>query len=723
MAMLSIPRAYKKYRREFHRYGLLLAAPLVLGVVLFFCVRTVTVGQMKQAGEYEVSRFAAHAHSIVHELDMVGDALLADSTLRRFVSDPDGDTDPFDIVHTIRAHTADSGSVSSAYLIVPGHSRVYGEVAYYTYEGLDAILASTIGEGVEALETPDILGWHILNSNYADPYYVAEYPGTDAKLLITLDKIRFIRVLQETNAVVCAMFNDDFNISSLLTASPATDWQDEGAVSDLVDQQVKCFYCRQDGYTYMVALSTRSYNAPLRMILAVFAIYLVLVSLFGSIYLFRVSRRRYEEAAAMIDGLPQAVAEDPTYEEIVNAMRQSLERYKEQHTNRMRFERRNLLLQLLTGTRVDITPGFLQEIGLGRAQYGFFVALIHFTDGPGLLPDAEIRSNIDVTCSALYSALCQAAGEYMDIAVTHLERNYVLVISVRSDVVTGEDVRYILTEMAQACESGYGCTVTGFVSLRAGAPEELPGAYKSAAALYSFSGSIGSEAAILLETDMESNADVLMKGDFIKQLQILSSTLQLEKYDLVPKQVAAILEKHISGLGSRYALADDRIATITGVLGEFAVSSRLSEENISRYVERLRNAKSVAQVQAAADELCGQLAACSVQDGSSDLVSRACAFIAENISNPDLSVPDVSGAMGVSVQHLARLFRRKLDSTVVEQINSTRIERARQLLLEGGMTVNAIAREVGYNNNVTFSRNFHRCVGMSPSEYRTVNKK
>lgn len=553
---------------------------------------------------------------------------------------------------------------------------------------------------------------------------MAEYPGTNAKLLITLDKIRFIRVLQETNAVVCAMFNEDFNISSLLTAqNPATDWQDEGAVSGLVGQRVKCFYYHQDGYTYMVALSTRMYHAPLRMMLAVFAVYLILVAVFGSVYLFRVSRRRYEEAAAMIDGLPQAVAEDSTYEEIVAAMRQSLEQYKEQHTNRMRFEKRSLLLQLLTGTRMDISPEFTENVGLHRAQYGYHVALIHFTDGPGLLPDAEIRSNIDVTCSALRSALCRAAGEYMDIAVTHLERNYAAVISVRSDAVTGEDVRYILTEMAQACESGYGCTVNAFVSLRVNLPEELPGAYKSAAALYSFSGSIGSEASILLETDMDSNTDVLMKGDFIKQLQILSSTLQLEKYDLVPKQVASILKEHISELGSRYALADDRIATITGVLSEFAVSSRLPEEEIPRHVERLRNARSVTQVQEATDALCEQLAAAAVRDGSFDLVSLACAFISENIGNPDLSVPDVSGAMGVSVQHLARLFRRKLDSTVVEQINATRIERAKQLLLKGGMTVNAIAAQVGYNNNVTFSRNFHRCVGMSPSEFRTVNKK
>lgn len=723
MTMLSVPKHYKKYRTEFHRYGLLLVAPLVLGIVLFFCVRAITIGQMEQAGEYEVSRFAAHAHSIVHELDLAGNSLLADSTLSRFAAAPDSDTDPLDIVHTIQAYTAGSGSVREVYLIIPGHNRVYGKNAYYSYDGLNAILADTIGEGPEALESSDILGWHILNSNFVDPYYVAEYPGTNAKLLITLDKLRFIRVLQETNAVVCAMFNDDFNISSLLTASPVTDWQNESAVSELVGQRVKCTYFQRDGYTYMVALSTQTYNAPLRMILAVFAVYLILVPVFGFTYLSWVSRRRYEEAAAMIDGLPQAVAEDSTYEEVVAAMRQSLERYKEQYTNRVRFEKRSLLLQLLTGTRVDISPEFIQDVGLDRAQYGYFVALIHFTGGPGLLPDAEIRSNIDVTSSALRSALCQAAGDYMDIAVTHLERNYAAVISVRSDLVTGEDVRYILTEMAQACESGYGCMVTAFVSLRVNTPEELLGAYKSATALYSFSSSVGSEAAILLETDMDSNTDVLMKGDFIKQLQILSSTLQLEKYDLVPKQVATILKEHISELGSRYALADDRIATITGVLSEFVISSKLSEDEIFGYVERLRKAKSVTQVQTAVDELCEQLAAVSAQDDSSDLVSQACAFIAENISNPDLSVPDVSGAMGVSVQHLARLFRRKLGSTVVEQINSTRIERAKQLLLEGSMAVNAIAREVGYNNNVTFSRNFHRCVGMSPSEFRIVNKK
>lgn len=78
--------------------------------------------------------------------------------------------------------------------------------------------------------------------------------------------------------------------------------------------------------------------------------------------------------------------------------------------------------------------------------------------------------------------------------------------------------------------------------------------------------------------------------------------------------------------------------------------------------------------------------------------------------------------MGISVQHLSRLFRKKLNITVVEQINTARIDLAKKLILQDGMTVNKVAESVGYSNNVTFTRNFRRYVGMSPSEYREVSK-
>jgi YesN/AraC family two-component response regulator len=62
-----------------------------------------------------------------------------------------------------------------------------------------------------------------------------------------------------------------------------------------------------------------------------------------------------------------------------------------------------------------------------------------------------------------------------------------------------------------------------------------------------------------------------------------------------------------------------------------------------------------------------------------------------------------------------------MDNTIVEYINSHRIEIAKKLLLEQNYTVSKIAEAAGYNNTVTFTRNFKHYVGLSPSEYRSMN--
>jgi AraC-like DNA-binding protein len=148
----------------------------------------------------------------------------------------------------------------------------------------------------------------------------------------------------------------------------------------------------------------------------------------------------------------------------------------------------------------------------------------------------------------------------------------------------------------------------------------------------------------------------------------------------------------------------------------------MDREKKNRYIQELQRVDAIDPLNALAATICAEFTTAEPEETGSDVVDKACEYILENLSRPDLSVPDVGNAAGVSVQHLLRLFRRRYNMTVVEYINSARIEKAKQLIVTTDMTVSKVVEAVGYSNNVTFSRNFRRYVGMPPSDFRDLNK-
>jgi AraC-like DNA-binding protein len=73
---------------------------------------------------------------------------------------------------------------------------------------------------------------------------------------------------------------------------------------------------------------------------------------------------------------------------------------------------------------------------------------------------------------------------------------------------------------------------------------------------------------------------------------------------------------------------------------------------------------------------------------------------------------------GFSNEHLRRLCRRQLGRSPMHQITYLRMRRAAELLAATEHTIEAIARDVGYQNPFVFSNAFRKWIGWRPSEYR-----
>lgn len=85
----------------------------------------------------------------------------------------------------------------------------------------------------------------------------------------------------------------------------------------------------------------------------------------------------------------------------------------------------------------------------------------------------------------------------------------------------------------------------------------------------------------------------------------------------------------------------------------------------------------------------------------------------------DLSVAALAGRVGLSHNHLTRLFRSRLGSTVVGYIRRRRVERAVRLLADSTLPLRRIAGRVGVRDPQMFNKMIRAVTGFPPSHFRS----
>ena len=88
----------------------------------------------------------------------------------------------------------------------------------------------------------------------------------------------------------------------------------------------------------------------------------------------------------------------------------------------------------------------------------------------------------------------------------------------------------------------------------------------------------------------------------------------------------------------------------------------------------------------------------------------------------DLTLHALAREAGYSLYHLAHLFKRETGLGVKQYILQRRIAEARRILLEQrNLTVDAVARQVGFSDFALFNRSFKKLTGQPPTQYRNFS--
>lgn len=98
-------------------------------------------------------------------------------------------------------------------------------------------------------------------------------------------------------------------------------------------------------------------------------------------------------------------------------------------------------------------------------------------------------------------------------------------------------------------------------------------------------------------------------------------------------------------------------------------------------------------------------------------IQRATEFITSNY-NLDWSVADLARHCHLSAARLSALFKQQLGLSPMQWRDQLRIQEAKRLLISSRDSIALISQEVGYTDQLHFSRRFRQLAGISPRQFR-----
>ncbi|MBB6731250.1 AraC family transcriptional regulator [Cohnella zeiphila] len=99
-------------------------------------------------------------------------------------------------------------------------------------------------------------------------------------------------------------------------------------------------------------------------------------------------------------------------------------------------------------------------------------------------------------------------------------------------------------------------------------------------------------------------------------------------------------------------------------------------------------------------------------------VHRAMEFVHAHYGEP-ISVSGIASELGLDRKYLSAIFKAATGSPPQRYLLEYRIRQSCKLLKESGLQVGEVARSVGYEDALLFSKMFRKVTGVSPTEYRS----
>ncbi len=227
--------------------------------------------------------------------------------------------------------------------------------------------------------------------------------------------------------------------------------------------------------------------------------------------------------------------------------------------------------------------------------------------------------------------------------------------------------------------------------------------------------SVTKEGDVLFSIEQES--DPMYPSYIQKQIIIGVKTGNTER---VVTAVNALFDEYINKSGYSYEKLQQMIFVLIGAV----VSERLMEgvnfeqpeTNIFSFVLESSNSK---MLEDALIEYFKSIM--STEQNENRYIDEVIGFIRANYKN-DISLNDISAHVSLHPTYLGRIFKSNTGKTITEYLSSWRIEQAKRLFDDSHLSLREISAMVGFNDIHSFMRYFKKYEGVTPGEFRTLQK-
>lgn len=110
------------------------------------------------------------------------------------------------------------------------------------------------------------------------------------------------------------------------------------------------------------------------------------------------------------------------------------------------------------------------------------------------------------------------------------------------------------------------------------------------------------------------------------------------------------------------------------------------------------------------------------QRNSKHIIRRAVVYIEKNYTQK-IYLDDLAAHVNLSKHYVCYLFKKEIGTTVSNYINNLRIEKAKELILNGNSSVKEIYDRLGFSDQQYFSKIFKKIVGVTITQYKQRSRK
>ncbi|MEK4526361.1 MULTISPECIES: helix-turn-helix domain-containing protein [Paenibacillus] len=455
----------------------------------------------------------------------------------------------------------------------------------------------------------------------------------------------------------------------------------------------------------------------------------------GLIYITRRNTRPIQLIMNRIQALQPRAEEDeaaPSVKDELALIDRALEHliaqtvdYEKQHHENLLIHRRQLLVDLMEGERMDSFRQRLRHLQPLEERFmepKSVAVLIAEMNGDDLSTNQNI---LKIALMNVVEELVQNETQFGGWAEWFGNRRLIVVIA--SDEQEGLD-RELLMDLAKQMHMwiaenfrlrftfGIGRTVSGW--------EEITRSYASADAGLQHRLTLGKDAIVLSEQlpdriELQSYKYLQILADFVREFRLTGDGWRTQ----LDQMFVAFNEDQITDSDIRMLL-QALIQMLSREFGELSerLQSQFAEEILTRLRSDIQQVETLEGIQEILQEWLKEVYRnyVSVNETKSHraMINELRIYIEEHFDDPDLSLKHLSDRFQISGKYASYLFKEEFEMKFVDFLVKLRVEKACRLLSASDMAVQDIALQVGYANAISFGRVFKRIMGVTPGDYR-----